>query len=281
MEFPSLTETIAFRPHPRLILGVKFALLLFVLTTALAPAKLVTRTVDYADAHGTPLQGYLVYDDATSGPRPGVLIVHDWRGLTDYTQRRADMIAHLGYVAFAADIYGKNVHPASVPEYGKAMTPYKADRSLYRARLQAAYAAFLQQPEVDKSRIAAIGYCFGGTGVVEMLRAGIPLRGAVTFHGGLDARPVEPGKTITKTRLLALCGAADPFEKPEDMKAFEQQMHDAGVDLKVVEYPGAQHAFTDPGVDALNLPGAKYNASADHQSWAAMKAFLQQVFAQS
>jgi dienelactone hydrolase len=260
---------------------VKFVLFLFALTTALAPAKLVTRTVDYADAHGTALEGYITYDDAKSGPRPGVIIVHDWRGLTDYTQKRANMIAQLGYVAFAADIYGKGVHPASVPEYGKAMTPYKADRALYRARLQAAYDAFLQQPELDKSRIAAIGYCFGGTGVVEMLRDGLPLRGAVTFHGGLDARPVEDGKTITKTHLLALCGAADPFETADDMLAFEQQMHDAGVDLKVVEYPGAQHAFTDAGVDALNLPGAKYNASADHKSWAAMKTFLKQVFATS
>ena len=103
-----------------------------------------------------------------------MIIIHDWRGLTDYTKKRADMIAQLGYVAFAADIYGKGVHPTTVPEYGQATMPYKADRALYRARLQAAYDAFLPQPEVDKSRVAAIGYCFGGTGVVEMLRAGIP-----------------------------------------------------------------------------------------------------------
>jgi dienelactone hydrolase len=269
-------ETIAFRSHPRLILGVKLALVLLALATSLAPAKLVTRTVDYADAHGTPLEGYLVYDDAKPGPRPGVIIVHDWRGLSDYTQKRADMIAQLGYVAFAADIYGKGVHPASVPDYGKTMAPYKADRALYRARLQAAYDTFLQQPGLDPARVAAIGYCFGGTGVVEMLRDGLPLRGAVTFHGGLDARP-----TITRTKLLALCGANDPFETADDMLAFEQQMHDAGVDLRVVEYPGAQHAFTDAGVDALNLPGAKYNAAADRKSWAAMKAFLKQIFATS
>jgi dienelactone hydrolase len=258
---------------------VKLALLVLALTPALVSAKLVTRTIDYADSHGTALEGYVVYDDAKAGPHPGVIVVHDWRGLTDYTKKRACMIAELGYVAFAADVYGKGVHPASVADYGKTAAIYKSDRSLFRDRLQAAYNAFLQQPELDKSRLAAIGYCFGGTGVVEMLRDGLPLQGAVTFHGGLDSRPVEPGKTITQTKLLALCGASDPFETADDMMNFQQQMQDAGVDLKVVEYPGAQHAFTDAGVDALNLPGAKYNAAADHESWAAMKMFLKKIFA--
>jgi dienelactone hydrolase len=257
---------------------MKAASLLLLLATICAPAKLVTRTVDYADAKGAPLEGYVVYDDATSAPRPGVIIVHDWRGLTDYTKKRADMLAQLGYVAFAADIYGKGVHPNSVPEYASTMAPYKADRLLYRARVHAGYDAFLQQPEVDPTRIAAIGYCFGGTGVIEMARDGLPLRGVVSFHGGLDARPVTDGKVMTAP-ILALCGEADPFEQPNDMVEFIQQMHDNHIDLQVVEYPGAQHAFTDPGVDALNIPGAKYNAAADHQSWIAMKAFLRKIFA--
>lgn len=259
---------------------MKAAALLLLLTAASGCAKLVTRPVDYTDATGTPLEGYVVYDDAASGPRPGVIVVHDWRGLTDYTKKRADMIAQLGYVAFAADIYGKGVHLATVPEFSKEMGPYKADRTLYRARVRAAYDAFLRQPEVDKTRIAAIGYCFGGTGVIEMVRDGLPLRGVVSFHGGLDARPVADGRKMTAP-ILALCGAADPFEKPADMAAFVQQMHDNGVPLQVVEYPGAQHAFTDAGVDALNLPGAKYNASADRKSWIAMKAFLKKIFAQA
>jgi len=256
---------------------MKAAAFLLLLTISLAPGKLVTRTVDYTDASGTPLEGYIVYDDVQSGPRPGVIIVHDWRGLSDYTKMRAEMIAKLGYIAFAADIYGKGVHLNSVPEFSQEMAPYKADRTLYRTRAHAAYDAFLKQPEVDKSRIAAIGYCFGGTGVIEMVRDGLPLKGAVTFHGGLDARPVTPGAKITAP-VLALCGAADPFEQPADMLAFIQQMHDIGADLKIVEYPGAQHAFTDPGVDAWHLDGAKYNASADHKSWQAMKEFLHHVF---
>jgi dienelactone hydrolase len=260
---------------------MKPALFLLLIAAACVPAaaKFVTRTIDYSDAQGAALQGYIVYDDTKSGPRPGVIIVHDWRGLTYYTKKRADMIAQLGYVAFAADIYGKGVHPAGVPEYSQAMAPYKADRTLYRTRLRAAYDAFLKQPEVDKDRIAGIGYCFGGTGVIEMVRAGLPLRGVVSFHGGLDARPIADGQKVLTTHVLALCGEDDPFEQPADMAAFIQQMHDNNVDLQVVEYPGAQHAFTDSGVDALNVPGAKYNAAADRKSWIAMKAFLKKIFA--
>jgi dienelactone hydrolase len=258
---------------------MKAATLFLLLTLSGVSAKLVNRTVDYQDAKGTPLQGYIVYDDAHSGPLPGVIIVHDWRGLTDYTKMRADMIAKLGYAAFAADIYGKGVHLNSVAEFSKEMAPYKADRNLYRLRTRAAYDAFLKQPEEDPARIAAIGYCFGGTGVIEMVRQGLPLRGVVSFHGGLDAKsPVDGTKPFPP--VLALCGADDPFEQASDMAAFQQQMHESGIDLKVIEYPGAQHAFTDPGVDKWNLPGAKYNAAANKASWQAMKTFLHRIFAQ-
>jgi dienelactone hydrolase len=251
---------------------------LLLLTLLPAAGKLVTLPVDYQDAKGTPLQGYVVYDDTRSGPLPGIIIVHDWRGLTDYTKMRADMIANLGYVAFAADIYGKGVHLNSVPEFSQEMAPYKADRNVYRLRTRAAYDTFLKQPEVDPARIAAIGYCFGGTGVIEMVRQGLPLKGVVSFHGGLDAKsPIDGIKPFPK--VLALCGADDPFEKASDMAAFEQQMHDSGIDLKVVEYPGAQHAFTDPNVDKWHVDGAKYNAAADKASWQAMKIFLRQIFA--
>ena len=245
-----------------------------------ASASLVTRTVDYQDEKGTALEGYVVYDDATSGPRPGVIVVHDWRGLTDYTQKRADMLATLGYVAFAADIYGKGVRPADVPGYVKSMTPYKADRNLYRLRERAAYETFLRQPELDKKRIAAIGYCFGGTGVIEMVRDGLPLLGVVSFHGGLDARPIADGKTMT-AKVLALCGADDPFEKDADMQAFEQQLRENNVDYQIVKYGHAVHAFTEADVDAMNIDGAKYNADADRRSWQAMKDFLRELFARA
>jgi len=242
-----------------------------------ASAKLVTETVDYADEKGTPLEGFVVYDDAISGKRPGVIVVHDWRGLTDYTHKRAAMLAQLGYIAFAADIYGKGVRPTSVPEYQKQIAIYKGDRTLYRERERAAYQAFLKQPLLDPTKIAAIGYCFGGTGVIEMAWDGLDLKGVVSFHGGLDAQPLSPGATI-KPKVLALCGADDPYEKPEDMKAFEQQLKDNNVDYVIVYYGHAQHAFTDAGVDALNQPGAKYNAAADERSWHAMRGFFQDIF---
>ena len=241
-------------------------------------AKIVSKTVDYTDEQGAALQGYVVYDDDASGPRPGIIVVHDWRGVTDYTKMRSDMLAKLGYIAFAADIYGKGVHPQTVADYGKQATIYKSDRSLYRERERAAYQTFLQQPLLDPKRIGAIGYCFGGTGVMEMAWDGLDLKGVVSFHGGLDAQPLSKGATI-KPKVLALCGADDPFEKPEDMKAFEQELRDNNVDYQIVMYGHAVHAFTDPGVDALHLDGAKYNADADKRSWLAMKNFFEEIFA--
>jgi dienelactone hydrolase len=262
-----------------------------------ASSALVTRTVDYQDEKGTALEGYVVYDDATApfaarngvdgatnvrkaspgGKKPGVIVVHDWRGLTDYTKKRADMLAGLGYVAFAADIYGKGVHLTSVPEYSQAIGIYKGDRALYRLRERAAYEAFLRQPELDPTRIAAIGYCFGGTGVIEMVRDGLPLLGVVSFHGGLDAPPVTGGKTMT-AKVLALCGADDPFEKDADMQAFEQQLRENNVDYQIVKYGHAVHAFTEADVNAMNIDGAKYNEDADRRSWQAMEDFLAEMF---
>jgi dienelactone hydrolase len=257
----------------------RLALLLFAVAINLpATAALVTKPVDYADDKGTPLHGFVVYDDAVTGKRPGVIVVHDWRGITDYTHKRAEMLAKLGYIAFAADIYGVDVHTQGPPAWMKQVGIYKGDRDLYRERERAAYQAFLKQPLLDPTRIGAIGYCFGGTGVVEMARDGLDLKGVVSFHGGLDARPLSNGASY-KTRMLALCGADDPYEKPEDMKAFEQQLRDNNVDYQIVSYGHAVHAFTDSQVDALNQPGAKYNAEADKRSWQAMRDFFAEVFA--
>ena len=252
--------------------------LLFTLAILPVSAALVTKPVDYSDEKGTPLHGFVVYDNAVSGKRPGVIVVHDWRGITDYTHKRADMLAKLGYIAFAADIYGVDVHTQGPTEWMKQIGIYKGDRTLYRTRERAAYQAFLKQPLLDSTRVAAIGYCFGGTGVVEMARDGLDLKGVVSFHGGLDARPLSDGAAI-KAKVLALCGADDPYEKPEDMKAFEQQLRDNNVDYQIVAYGHAVHAFTDPGVDALNQPGAKYNADADKRSWQAMRDFFAEIFA--
>jgi dienelactone hydrolase len=243
-----------------------------------ANAGLVTENVDYTDEKGTPLHGFVVYDDTILGKRPGVLVIHDWRGVTGYTHTRADMLAKLGYIAFAADIYGTDVLSGGPTEWMNQVTIYKGDRPLYRERIRAAYSAFLKQPKLDQNRMAAIGYCFGGTGVIEAARDGLDLKGVVSFHGGLDAQPLSSGASI-KAKVLALCGADDPYEKPEDMKAFEQQLRDNNVDYSIISYGHAVHAFTDPGVDALNQNGAKYNAAADKRSWQAMRDFFTEIFA--
>ena len=259
-------------------MNARLLALLFLCMAATAPAKVVFQNIDYTDERGTALQGWLAYDDALAGPRPGVIVVHDWRGMTDDLRARAGMLAQLGYAAFAADVYGKTVRPQSPPEYMQQVGIYKGDRALFRERERAAYQAFVRLPQVDPRRVAAIGYCFGGTGVIEMARDGLPLRGVVSFHGGLDAQPFSPGKRIT-AKVLALCGADDPFEKPEDMAAFEQQLRENQVDYQIVSYGHAQHAFTEASVDAMHQKGAAYNADADRRSWQAMRDFLNEIFA--
>jgi dienelactone hydrolase len=240
-------------------------------------AKLVQKTIDYTDENGAALEGYVAYDDSITTPRPGIVVVHDWKGISATTKGRCDMLAGLGYVGFAADIYGKGDRPHSVPEYIKTMTPYKKDRASYRLRLRAALAELKKQPQVDPAKTAAIGYCFGGTGVIELARDGGDVLGVVSFHGGLDSPAPADGKNI-KCKVLALCGADDPMESATDFAAFESELRDNHVDYQIVKYGGAEHAFTDPGSDAMNVPGVKYNEKADHRSWQAMKDFFTELF---
>jgi dienelactone hydrolase len=240
-------------------------------------ASIHTETVDYKQGD-TTLEGFLAYQDSLSGKRPGVLIVHQWEGITDYEEGRARMLAEMGYVAFCADIYGKGVRPKTVPEAGAEAGKYRnGDRKLLRARVNAGLEELKRNKFVDTNRIAAIGYCFGGTTVIELARSGAHLNGVVSFHGGLDSPHPADGKNI-KCKLLILAGADDPFQKPEDLTAFEKEMRDSKVDWQIVFYGGAVHAFTDPEVDQANLPGAKYNEKADKRSWQAMKDFFAEIF---
>jgi len=239
-------------------------------------AAIQTKTVEYQQG-GTTLEGFVAYDDAIQGMRPGVLVVHQWMGLTDYEKHRAEMLAQLGYVAFCADIYGKGVRPQTVAEAGALAGKYKSDRQLLRARVNAGLDALGRQPFVDPKRLAAIGYCFGGTTVIELARSGADVNGVVSFHGGLDSPTPADGKNI-KCKVLALAGADDPFQKPDDLAAFEREMRDAKVDWQINLYGGAVHAFTQPMAGNDNSKGAAYNEKADRRSWEEMRRFFAEIF---
>jgi dienelactone hydrolase len=241
-----------------------------------ARAEIVTRTVEYKQGD-TVLEGFLAYDSAGPAKKPGVLVVHDWKGLGPGPKARAEQLAREGYVAFAADIYGKGVRPAPGKE-GATAGPFFKDRALMRSRVRAAFDELSRLPNVDAGRIAAIGYCFGGTTVLELARSGAGVVGVVVFHGILETPTPADAKNI-KGKVLVLHGADDPYVPDAQLKAFEDEMRAAKVDWQVVKYSGAVHAFAV--VEAGNDPskGAAYNASADKRSWKAMEDFFAEIFA--
>jgi len=247
------------------------------LVPALSQAAIETRTVEYQQGD-TRLVGYLAYPKEAKGPLPGVLVVHEWMGLNDYAKRRADQLAELGYVAFAADIYGDGKIAANAKEAGALAGQYKKDRALLRARTAAGLATLKAQPGVAQDQIAAIGYCFGGMAVLELARSGADLAGVVSFHGGLDTATPQDAKNI-RAKVLALHGADDPYVPADQIAAFEQEMRTAGVDWQLIAYGGAVHGFTNPAHGSDNSKGAAYNAAADARSWAAMQQFFTELFA--
>lgn len=243
--------------------------------TLSAEAKLITKMVEYKEGN-TVLEGYLAYDDSKK-MKPGVVVVHDWMGLSDDTKKRSDMLAGLGYVAFAADIYGQGVRPKDAAEAGKLSMIYKTDVKLLRARVTAAYDYLKSQAGVDKSKLAAIGYCFGGTTALELARAGVDLKGVVSFHGGLATPNVADAKNI-KGKVLALHGADDPYVPALELATFEKEMRDAKVDWQLVSYGNAVHAFTNKAAGNDNSKGAAYNEKADKRSWISMQNFFKELF---
>ena len=239
-------------------------------------AALKTGTIEYRQDKAV-CEGYLAYDDASKEKRPGVIVVHDWMGLGPNSKKRAEQLAQLGYIAFAVDIYGKGVRPKDSREAGKLAGLYKGDRKLMRARAVAGLDVLRNQPLADDKRIAAIGYCFGGTAVLELARSGADIAGAVSFHGGLDTPAPEDAKNI-KGKVLVLHGADDPYAPAAQVLAFEDEMRRANVDWQVTLYSNAVHAFTIPEAGNDNSKGAAYNEKADKRSWEAMKIFFAEIF---
>lgn len=219
-----------------------------------------TRVIEYK--HGdTVLEGYMAWDDGVQGRRPGVLVVHDWTGLGDYARTRSKQLAEMGYVAFALDMYGQGVRPKTPLEAAAQAGIYKKDRSLMRSRAQAGLKVLLGSRMCDATRVAAIGYCFGGTTVLELARSGADIAGVVSFHGGLDTPKPGDAKNI-RCKLLVLHGGDDPLVPSKDVEAFEDEMRAGGADWQLVVYGGAVHSFTNPAAGDDKSKGAAYDAKA-------------------
>lgn len=233
--------------------------------------------VEYDD-RGTVLEGFLARPTRASGAdalRPAALLVHDWNGVVDHVRVRAQMLARLGFVALAADVYGQGVRPAP-SETAETAGRFYGDVDLFRARLTAGLERLRAEPGVDPDRVVVMGWCFGGSGALELARAGADVAGVVSFHGGLGTgAPALPGAVTAP--VLVLTGGADPVVPDDAVVTFEQELRAAGApDWQVVTYSGALHAFAVPGTDAPEH-GAQYQERADRRSWAAMLAFVDEV----
>jgi len=253
-----------------------FLVILISLEAVNAQAVLRTEVIEYK--HGdVVLEGYLAYDDVAKGKRPGVIVAHEYWGLNAYVRMRAEQLAKMGYIAFALDMYGKGVRAKDPKEAGAMSGTYRGNRPLMRARANAGLEVLRNHPLANVNRIAAIGYCFGGTVVLEMARSGAELAAVVSFHGGLSTPNPSDAKNI-KGKVLVLHGADDPAVPPDQVIAFQDELRKAGVDWQMVSYGGAVHSFTNP--EAGNDPsrGAAYNEKADKRSWEAMKTFFGEIF---
>lgn len=249
-------------------------------TTSIANAEIITKELTYS-AGVTTLKGFLAYDDAIKGKRPGILVVHEWWGQNEYIHERARMLAGLGYTALALDMYGEGKqaeHPDDAGAFSKAVM---SDLPVAQARFEAALDLLKKQETVDPKNIAAIGYCFGGGVVLTMARLGVDLKGVVSFHGSLGSDAKTKSGAV-KAKILVCNGAADPFVTADQIDALKKEMAAANADMTFKSYADAKHAFTNPGATALgkkfNLPLA-YNKAADKASWADMQKFFHQIFA--
>ncbi len=256
--------------HKTLMFAVAVIFTLVVPTAARAEVK--TQEVEYKQGD-TVLQGFIAWDDAKKGKRPGVLVVHEWWGHNQHARNQAIRLAEAGYVGFALDMYGKGKvaeHPDNAQAFMKEATQ---DASVVAARFNAALEQLKQNELVDTKRIGAIGYCFGGAVVLGQARAGADLKAVATFHGAIATEtPAQPGKV--KAKIIVLNGAADPMVTPEQREAFKKEMKAAKVKYEFIDLKDAKHGFTNPDADKHGMPALAYNAEADKKSWAEMLRFF-------
>ncbi len=255
---------------------INFPTTLVIMAAMNVQGEIVSKPAEYKQGD-TVLEGWLVYDDAIPGKRPAVLVVHQWKGLSDYEKKRAEMLARLGYNVLAADISGKGIRPQTPQAAGAEAGKYRNDRALLRARVRAGLDVLRNDERTDPSRMAAIGYCFGGTTVLELARSGAEIAGVVSFHGGLGSPTPADARNI-KAKVLALHGADDPNVPQKEVAAFEEEMRQGGVDWQLIAYGGAVHSFTDWNAGNDNSRGAAYNERADRRSWEAMRQFFAELF---
>lgn len=239
--------------------------------TAKSTPSIKTEEVNYT-SNGKQSNGFIAYDENRKGRLPIVVVIPEWWGVTDYIKSRAKQLAELGYFAIDADLFGDGKTAADPTEAMALTKPYYTNPELARPVVEAAMAKAATFPQADTSRIAAIGYCFGGFIVLNAAKLGAPLKCFVSFHGGLGG--VQPKKGFIQGDILVCQGGSDPFVPEADQNAFKKSMDSVGAHYTFISYPGALHAFTNPGATALgkkfNLPIA-YNASADTASWKEMQ----------
>jgi dienelactone hydrolase len=246
------------------------------LASTAARAEVKTRELTYKEGK-TTLQGFVAWDDAVKGKRPGVLVIHEWWGHNEHARNQARRLAEAGYVGFALDMYGKGKVATHPNDAGAMATELNKDPKRVKARFDAALAQLKRDPRVDKQKIAVVGYCMGGTIALSMAGAGADLDAVSTFHAGVQNLP-QPKKGEVKARILVNTGAADPMAPQAAVDAFKQSMTDAGAKVEVISYPGAKHGFTNPDADTKGMPALAYNAEADKESWANTVQFFKDVF---
>lgn len=246
------------------------------LSCGVSQGAIVKKGVEW-ELNGVKYKGELAYDDAKQGKLPAIAVFPEWYGVNDYAKGRADQLAGLGYVALAADVYGNGKIASGPEEAGKLAGELKGNREEPRKRAAAAVDALKKQENVDPGKVAAIGYCFGGTTVLELARMNYDLKGVVSFHGGLNAQAGLEAKGSVKPAVLVCHGVVDPMVSPEEVLGFEKEMNAAKADYQLISYADSVHGFTNPGNKDSKIAGVGYNEKADKRSWAAMIQFLKEL----